>query len=87
MSIQSTKDVTRNWATERIRLIYDLASRKEYRDLEMVSFETDCDLQSFVDSFIPFDISIIEKWTNKMIERKLDEPFFRESIFDNYFVD
>lgn len=28
----------------------------------------------------------LEKWTDNMLSDKVDEPFFRHSIFDNYWV-
>jgi len=86
MSIKSTKEVTRDWAIQRIELIYDICNRQEYRELEAISYESDYSIQDFIYQN-HFYISGIDSWTNNMLEDKLDEPFFRESIFDNYAVE
>ena len=86
MSIKSTKEVTRDWAIERIKLIYDICNRQEYRELEAVSREGDYSIQEVIYRN-HFYISSIDSWTNTMLEDKLDEPFFRESIFDNYIIE
>jgi len=39
-----------------------------------------------VDDGINFDLDNIEKWTDTMLGDKLDEPFFRFSMFENYLV-
>jgi len=86
MSIQSTKQVSRNWAISRIRLICQIANKKMYRDLEMVTGEmSEQDIQGFIDDF-DFDDSNLDQWTNRMIEQIVDKPFFRESAFDNYSI-
>jgi hypothetical protein len=87
MGIQSTKTVSRAFAIERIQQINNLALDKDYRSLELITSESNSDgltLQEFVDTYIIE--TNIEKWSNKMLEDKLDERFFRESIFDNYIV-
>jgi hypothetical protein len=28
----------------------------------------------------------LSKWTDKMLEDKMDEPFYRFSMFDNYLI-
>ena len=86
MSIQSTSTVGRNFAIARITEVNDLATRKKYRDLDSVCSEHDHSLQEFVDGYRPMDVSNLEDWTNVMLADKLDEPFFRQSIYDNYIV-
>ena len=86
MSIQSTKEVTREWAIQRIEMIYNIIRNRHYMDLFNESYEPKYDLRIFIDEFIHFDIINIGRWTNNMLGDKLDEPFFRESIYDNYIV-
>ena len=89
MSIKSTKYVTRAWAMDRIKCIDRLASNKRYRDLEHETRESDASdgLYDFVESYEPMiDVENLEQWTDEMLGAKLDQPFFRESIFDNYIV-
>lgn len=86
MSIKTTKHVSRSWAIERINLVYMLAIQKKYRTLEHNSFEPQVDIEDFINEF-DVDISNIEEWTNRMIERRLDSPFFRESNSDNYLIE
>jgi hypothetical protein len=59
---------------------------KDYAALEQITFEPDCDLQSFVDAGINLNLSSVERWTNTMIEDLLDRPFFRWSMFNNYLI-
>lgn len=87
MSIKSTQHVTRAWAIARVKRINDLACNSEYEQLDDEYYDSDCDsrrLESFVRNYVP--LADVEKWTNEMLANKLDEPFFRESIFHNYIV-
>lgn len=86
MGIQSTQNISRHKAIARIIRIYMAIESKDYRELEVMSFEPDYDIQEFVDGGIKIDISNIEKWTDTMIADKMDEPFFRYSMFDNYLI-
>lgn len=87
MSIQSTINITRAIAIERIVNINFLRQNKEYRILENVTFEPDFNIESFVDEFDSeineYDLS---KYTNKMLENILDKPFYRFTMFDNYII-
>lgn len=84
MGIQSTRDISRQDAIDRIEKIINLVKNKNYREIENVSNETDYNVQSFVDKVIIDDN--IDNWTNKMLEDVIDCPFFRYSMFDNYNV-
>ena len=85
MSIQSTKTVTREWAIWRIRHVMEQKKDSNYRVIENITYEPYGNIREFVASPVP-DIEDIEKWTNGMLEELIDEPFFRESLFDNYDV-
>ncbi len=86
MSIQSTLGITRQAAIARIKAIYGNILARNYRELESISFEPNADIQVFIDNSSDCDISNIEQWTDKMLKDKIDEPFFRQSIFDNYLI-
>ena len=87
MSIKSTKEVTREFAITRIKQIDSLCCGSKYRGLESVTRETEENLQKFVDGYVPVKAPMhLNDWTNTMLGDKLDEPFFRESPFDNYLV-
>jgi hypothetical protein len=88
MGIKSTKYVTVAWAIDRIKTIDNLATNKRYRTIEQLTSEhDDWSLYDFLESYEPvFDVENLEQWTNEMLGAKLDQPFFRESIFDNYIV-
>lgn len=88
MGIKSTKYVTVAWAVDRIKTIDNLATNKRYRTIEQLTSEhCDDSLYDFVESYEPiYERSNIDQWTNEMLGAKLDQPFFRESIFDNYIV-
>jgi len=86
MSIKSTSYIKRDDAISRIQKIYNIIEEKKYKDLESITFEEDYNLANFVDNFSLFNISNIDKWTNKMLSDKIDDPFFRYSMFDNYIV-
>lgn len=88
MGIQSTREVSRQHAIERIVMISDLILTKKYRLLEKETNEPDYSLQKFVDGYTQETLTedVLAEWTDTMIERKIDEPFFRWSLFDNYHV-
>ena len=90
MGIQSTQDITRDEAIDRIETVCGLILEQNYLGLENCSFEPDYDIQKFIDNWqimnIPINITNIANWTNKMLEDVLDQPYFRKSMFDNYFV-
>lgn len=85
VGIKSTQKINRAWAIERINEIQDMAVAKDYRGIEAATREDDTEaLETFVNSFEP--LGCIDRWTNGMLERKLDQPFFRFSPFENYSV-
>ena len=84
MSIQSTRHISRDSAISRINEIAKLAVNKDYREIESITSEGGCDLRTFVDNFKP--IGDVSKWTNRMLEDYIDAPFYRFSMFDNYFI-
>lgn len=86
MSIQSTNDVSRKWAIYRIRCIARLVDLRDYKGIEQESFEPDYDVQAFVDEKTNVVIDNLDNWTNRMLERVIDQPFFRQSLFVNYNV-
>lgn len=88
MGIQSTREIRRWQAIERIELIYKLAIDFDYREIEDESCEDDYDVEDFVDKFnlTQDKIDNINKWSNSMLEKYMDKPFFRYSMFDNYDV-
>lgn len=85
MGIKSTKFVSRQFAITRIKIIEHLIKDKNYFGLDKITNECDFSVSSFIDTYEPID-GDIEMWTDEMLGNKLDEPFFRESIFDNYLI-
>lgn len=86
MGIQSTAHITRQQAIDRISKIVDAVAHRDYFKVSEVTFETEYDVESFVNEevkSIPFSA---ERWTNKMLEDQMDKPFYRFSMFDNYIV-
>lgn len=87
MGIQSTQYLTREEAIDRITEIANLIKTKNYRLLDQKTFETNFNLQEFVDNWEPIDLTNINNWTDRMLEDYIDKPFFRHSLFENYVVD
>ena len=84
MSIKSTSFISRKAAIERIRTIHALAMSKDYRGLSEISWEDlDNSVVNFIDTY-SLDIDGVEKWTDEMLSDRMDMPFYRETIFDNY---
>ena len=86
MGIQSTQIISRKHAIDRIIKVSELIYAKEYKNLEDIAYEPYEDIEFFVKSHLSFDYSDIEKWTDGMIEKVLDKPFFRKGVFDNYII-
>lgn len=86
MGIKSTRYITREAAIARIKGVHSLATDKNYRELEFTSHDPNCDIELFVEEEQNFDISNIIQWTDEMLGNKMDEPFYRWSIFDNYLI-
>lgn len=88
MSIKSTKTVKREWAISRICEINELINRRDYQELERVTNDPDIDMRKCVNYKLPSEeVNNLHNWTNTMLADQMDNPFFRESIFDNYFVE
>lgn len=86
MSIYTTQYITRECAIDRIEQIAELVIAKRYRDIEEVSCEHEHDVAEFVHDGIDFNISDVKNWSNKMLDRRMDCPFYRFSTFDNYLI-
>ena len=88
MGIQTTIEISREQATARINNILVLVKGRNYKALEEITQEPDYNLQKFVDRESCPNLPIIctHHWANSMLEDKLDTPFFRFSLFENYIV-
>lgn len=80
MGIQSTVNVTREWATNRINQISDLAANKQFSKLEEHTFEPD------KEPVLVEPVESVVNWSITMLESQLDKPFYRQSMFENYYV-
>ena len=87
MGIESTMNISKERAFERIIKIYQIIANKEYRILEEESNEEYL-VEDYIDKFVLNDIDIvnIHKFTNRQLENIIDIPFFRFSMFENYDV-
>lgn len=91
MGIKSTRDIPREVAQSRLREIAIMISSKHYLNLEAAGCEElppssaidDPDEQVLANLLLEADL---ESWTKQMIESKLDRPFYRFSMFDNYLI-
>jgi len=86
MSIQSTFHISREFAINRITKINDFIKDKNYIEIERNSFEIEYDIFEFINKYQTKDFSNLEKWTNRMLEDIMNTPFFRQSIFENYYI-
>ena len=89
MGIQSTRYITRQDAIDRIVCVASLIIIKDYLELEGITFEEGNDyytLSEFVENWEPINLIEVYKWTDEMLEDYMDNPFFRHSMFNNYFV-
>lgn len=90
MGIKSTQEISRENAIDRIKKIYDLVQESDYQAIQETTNEDGDSVQEFVLKYRNsslIDIENIDKFTNEMLEDIMDRPFFRYSMFDNYFVD
>ena len=91
MSIQSTQSISREDAIDRLKEVYSLIFRRNYIGLESIITE-DSHEMDYIENFFSenykdeWDIQDIDLWTNSMIQRKLNQPFFRRSMFENYCI-
>ena len=86
MGIQTTIHIKRDEAIRRIHEIMMLVCDYDYRGIEQTTCECDYDVMDFVKNYEDMEASNIDKWTNKMLEDVIDKPFYRYSMFDNYWV-
>lgn len=88
MGIKSTRYISRCTAVSRIIEIDKIIADKNYRELESLTSEHDIDLASFVNNTTPLNTNEgeLSKWTDTMLGDKMDEPFYRFSMFDNYLI-
>lgn len=87
MSIKSTSYITREHAIIRIKEVTTMLKEKNYREITEHVFEPDINIQKAIDNWEPIDLSDLDKWTDKMLEDYMDNPFFRHSMFDNYLIE
>ena len=90
MSIKSTSYITRENAINRILFIADLIVNRQYKTLEENSGEHDINIADEVEAshnmaqkYIEDDL---EEYTDEMLEDIIDTCFYRNSMFDNYFI-
>ena len=87
MGIKSTKYVSREWAEERLSLIYSLAVEDDYAGIEKLGFEESHNSDLLVELVSGITaVPDFRKWTDLMVEKKLDEAYIRKSMFDNYYI-
>jgi len=92
MGIKTTRTMSRNDAIYRIKEIATLRDEHNYREIDIRACENEYRVEDFVDSQtceaypVP-DVTYIENWTNEILARTLDTPFFRHTMFDNYRVE
>ena len=88
MGIKSTCYLERSVIIERIVEIDEYLINKMFRKIENTTFENDYNLEQFVKNKEPVNATIesLEQWTDTMLTDKLDEPFYRFSMLDNYLV-
>lgn len=91
MGIESTHYVTREWAIARLLAVYDVVKDKHYRRLEEITFEDEFyreteQMVKFFKETECFCEDDLRKWTDKMLEELIDQPYFRKSMLDNYII-
>lgn len=89
MGIISTQYITREEAIDRLHTVDRLRENENYQTLAGSTNESSYSLRSFVLSWqaskmLTYDK--LNKWTNDMLEDKMDEPFYRQSMFENYVI-
>jgi len=93
MGIKSTSYIDRQSAIERISKMLELIKIKHYREIEENTFE---DSSSSIENILndkEVEISNtkilnmnLKYCTNQQLEDILDKPFYRFSMFENYFI-
>lgn len=86
MKVESTKEITREEAINRIKFIVNRAEARNFRAIEDSTYETES-IRNFVRNYTrPEFFDDIEHWTNGMLGEIMDQPFYRRSQFNNYSV-
>ena len=90
MGIQTTVRITREEAIKRLISISVSIRAKRYVAIDEGTREDEVDLESFVDDFEQAKCLKIEnhgkKFSDKMLEDYMNQPFFRFSPCENYMV-
>lgn len=82
MGIQSTKYTSRDAAINRIIGVSEMVRHSNYRELELVSFETEENILAVA----CVDLVNISQWTDSMLSDQMDLPLYRASMFENYLI-
>lgn len=85
MSFYTTVKIRREEAIDRINSINSLVMERDYRGVERASFEPNQDLETFVNNHAAMTANL-DEWTNGMLEKMMDRPFFRHDNSTNYSV-
>ena len=64
--------------------LLELISLMDYSGLDDTVFEPDYSVGDFINTNLP--LRGVGSWTNNMLTDKMDEPFYRLSMFDNYLI-
>jgi hypothetical protein len=86
MGVQSTQTISRAQAILRIHTIVSLKLNHDYKGIENFTSDPDYSIEEFIKTDI-IDINNVNKWTNSMLAKQMDKPFYRFSMFDNYTVE
>lgn len=84
MSIQTTIHIPRAQALARITEVSNYLDEKNYRAIGENAFET-YRLDDFFE-MESFGDENLDNWTNEMLENVMDRPYYRYSLFENYYV-
>jgi len=84
VGIQSTRTITREQAIHRIGRITNFVRAGNWRALEADSQELSINPMKHEFELPEGDINF---WVNRSLEEIMDQPFFRFSMFENYFIE
>lgn len=93
MSIQSTINITRETALDRIELIISLMNPIDYQAIDNITQEDssiiniNAIIYEYVDSMNMTQWKTeYKRYTNEMLEDLMDVPYLRFTLFDNYHI-
>jgi len=89
MGVESTYYITRSYAIERITTIAKLFLDKNWKELEEETSENDFSNEDIVSKYSFKELITyldVEKLSDSMLEDIIDKPFFRKSLYENYFI-